>query len=232
MDRRKFKSMTAFLDMLWILLAGFGAMFIIAFMLIQPPAKNADVIKRAEYIVTLEWEALSSDDIDIWIMDPNGSIVCFRNKTAGFMNLEKDDLGRSNDTITDEFGNQTTVDINREVITLRGVIAGEYQVMIHVYSRVNKKGVTFAEGPPRPFTVEVIKINPYKIVYLKKGFYTSRGQEISVVRFSVGSDAGFIGYNNLPSSFIGSVGRGGSPAGLPQDYLSATASSPSTRRGV
>ena len=46
--------MTSFLDLLWILLAGLGAMFIIAFLLIQPPTKDADVIKKAEYMIVLE----------------------------------------------------------------------------------------------------------------------------------------------------------------------------------
>ena len=46
MDKNKFKSMTAFLDMLWILLAGFGAMFIIAYLMIQPPAKRLILLKK------------------------------------------------------------------------------------------------------------------------------------------------------------------------------------------
>jgi len=202
--------MTAFLDMLWILLAGFGAMFIIAFLMIQPPAKNADVIKRAEYIIVLEWEHTSTDDIDLWVMNPRGDIVSFRNKSSGFMNLEKDDLGGSNDTVTDEYGNQITIELNREIVTLRGVIAGEYQVMLHVFSRKyirvedihgdEQEGTTTADA--REFTIEIIKINPYEVVYKRTGNYTERGQEISLVRFTVNSDADFIMFNNLDSGFI------------------------------
>ena len=92
MNRQRFKGMTSFLDMLWILLAGFGAMFIIAFLLIQPPAKNADIIKKAEYIIVLSWDSEVGDDIDLWVRDPKGVTVSFKNKTGGFMNLEKDDL--------------------------------------------------------------------------------------------------------------------------------------------
>ena len=102
MDKNKFKSMTAFLDMLWILLAGFGAMFIIAYLMIQPPAKTADIIKKAEYIIVLGWDSEVGDDIDLWVKSPKNVTVCFRNKSGGFMNLEKDDLGRQNDTIVDE----------------------------------------------------------------------------------------------------------------------------------
>jgi hypothetical protein len=203
MDRVRFKSMTAFLDMLWILLAGFGAMFIIAYLLIQPPAKNADVIKKAEFIITLEWEPTSEDDLDIWIRDPSGNVVSFTKKAAGLMNLEKDDLGKTNDSFTDENGNVHTVFINKEVITLRGVVAGEYEVMIHVYSRKYQgganKGFDTSQGN---LSVEVIKINPYKVVYKNNYTYDKRGQEISVVRFSIASDGSFISYNNIPSDII------------------------------
>ena len=75
MDKSKFKGMTAFLDMLWILLAGFGAMFIIAYLLIQPPTKTADVIKKADYIIILEWDPESVDDIDLWVQDPTLSLI-------------------------------------------------------------------------------------------------------------------------------------------------------------
>jgi len=208
MDRARFKSMTAFLDMLWILLAGFGAMFIIAFMLIQPPAKNADVIKKAEFIITLEWEPTSEDDLDIWIRDPSGNVVSFRQKSAGLMNLEKDDLGKSNDSFTDENGNVHTILLNKEVITLRGVVAGEYEVMVHVYSRKYTKGFDMSQGN---LSVEVIKINPYGIVYKNNYTYNKRGQEISIVRFSIASDGSFIGYNTMPSNIIGNAGTNYNP---------------------
>tara|TARA_B110001454_G_scaffold216713_1_gene240482 strand:+ start:1730 stop:2428 length:699 start_codon:yes stop_codon:yes gene_type:complete len=211
MDKNRFKSMTGFLDMLWILLAGFGAMFIIAYLMIQPPAKTADIIKKAEYIVVLGWDSEVGDDIDLWVRSPKGVTVCFRNKTGGFMNLEKDDLGRQNDTIMDEFGNRIVLKINREIITLRGVHAGEYEVMIHVYNRemfqeLNAAGVKSGKlakrtGPIK-YTVEVIKINPYKIVYVKEGVYEHHKQEISIVRFKVDDDAEFISFNNKPSDII------------------------------
>jgi len=210
MNRQRFKGMTSFLDMLWILLAGFGAMFIIAFLLIQPPAKNADIIKKAEYIIVLSWDSEVGDDIDLWVRDPKGITVSFKNKTGGFMNLEKDDLGRENDAIQDEYGNVTVVKINRETTTLRGTVPGEYEVMIHVYSRefVNstkpdaKPGAQHRREGPVEYSVEVIKINPYKIVYATEGVYDQDKQEISIVRFTIGDDHEFEGFNNNPSNII------------------------------
>ena len=127
------------------------------------------------------------------------------------MNLEKDDLGRINDVITDEYGNETVIEMNREVITLRGVVAGEYQVMVHVFSRkFDPVSEAFIDHPVK-YNVEVIKINPYDVVYRQEGLYTTRGTEISVVRFTVDANADYISYNNLESDFINGVetGRGG-----------------------
>lgn len=214
MDKTRFKSMTSFLDMLWILLAGFGAMFIIAFLLIQPPAKQADIIKKAEYIIVMEWEFEDDSDLDLWVGDPSGTIVSFRNKSAGFMNLEKDDLGKRNDTIIDEYGEKTVLKINRETVVLRGVLPGEYEVMVHVYSRAFMGVVTqhgengdarvnkgFRKSPTK-FKVEVIQLNPYKIQYIYEGVFTLRWEEISIVRFTVDKDANWISFNTNPSNLI------------------------------
>ncbi len=195
-NKTRFKSLISFLDLLWILLAGFGAMFIIAFLLIQPPAKHADIIKKAEYMIILEWDKKSSDDIDLWVMNPKGGVVSFRGKSMGYMNLEKDDLGSKNDKVIDEYGVAHVLEINREVVTLRGVMKGEYKVMVHVYNRYP------VSETPEWFTIEIVKINPYKQVYLSTGTYTFRGQEHSVVRFTVDADANFKGFNSLNTNFI------------------------------
>ena len=196
MDKNRFRNMTSFLDLLWILLAGFGAMFIIAFLLIQPPAKNADIIKKAEYMIVLEWDKMSADDIDLWVQNPWGGIVSFRGKTMGYMNLEKDDLGAKNDTYVDQYGVRHIVRINREVVTLRGVREGEYSVMVHVYNRYP------VVDDEEWFTIEVIKINPYRQVFHTTGKYYGRGQEVSVVRFEVNAVGDFLGFNTLDDNFI------------------------------
>ena len=194
MDRSRYKGMTSFLDLLWILLAGLGAMFIIAFLLIQPPTKDADVIKKAEYMIVLEWDNQSKDDVDLWVQDPNGNIVSFINKSNGLMNLEKDDLGQRNDFVFNEYGKRTIVFLNREVVTIRGILAGEYQIMVHIYSRY-----PFGQREEAWYKVEVIKVNPYAIKIIKEGQYNVHGQELSVARFTLDKDGEFVSWNNHPS---------------------------------
>ena len=82
--------------------------------------------------------------------------------------------------------------------------------MIHVYSRefVNstkpdaKPGAQHRREGPVEYSVEVIKINPYKIVYATEGVYDQDKQEISIVRFTIGDDHEFEGFNNNPSNII------------------------------
>ena len=201
-DKQKFKSSIGFTDLLFNLVIGFVYLFVIAFILINPISKKGDVEKKADFLISIEWDHYLNDDIDLWVRDPAGNTVAFINKQAGLMNLEKDDLGFNGDEV--RMGNITkTVQLNREVVTLRGIIAGEYQVMAHVYNKL----YTVHNGKPTKdlpgtITVQVIKINPYNEVFISKYPYSEAGQEISLVRFKLNEDGDWLGHNTLESSII------------------------------
>lgn len=208
-NRLKYKSSIGFTDLLFNLVIGFVYLFVIAFILINPVAKKGDVEKKAEYIVVIEWNHEYNDDIDLWIKDPAGNIVSFLTKSSGLMNLEKDDLGTSNDSIVTN-GDTKTIFLNREVVTLRGTIPGEYEVMAHVY---NRKFTTYKgsarQDLPGDILVSVIKINPYFEAYTSKRPYIETGQNISLVRFSVADNNAYLGHNENPSDFITRKGTSG-----------------------
>ena len=208
-NKLTYKSSRGFTDLLFNLVIGFVYLFVIAFILINPVAKKGDVIKKAEYIVTIEWNHEYNDDIDLWIKDPAGNVVSFLRKSQGLMHLEKDDLGYSNDVYV-KGKKQEIIHLNREVITLRGTIPGEYEVMVHVYSRK----FTMVDGTGRqdlPGIIEasVIKINPYVETYFTRVPYNETGQTLSVVRFSVADEHAYLGHNNNPSDFITKKGTSG-----------------------
>jgi len=201
-NKLKYKSSIGFTDLLFNLVIGFVYLFVIAFILINPVAKKGDVIKKAEYIITIEWNHEYNDDIDLWIKDPAGNVVSFLRKSQGLMHLEKDDLGYSNDVYV-KGKKQEIIHLNREVITQRGTIPGEYEVMAHVYNRK----FTMVEGTARqdlPGMIEitVIKINPYVETYFARVPYIETAQTLSLVRFNVGEDHAYLGHNNNPSDFI------------------------------
>jgi hypothetical protein len=201
-NRNKYNSRVGFTDLLFNLVIGFVYLFVIAFILINPITKKGDVIKKADYLIVIEWDHNLNDDVDLWVQDPAGNTVAFVNKQAGLMHLEKDDLGYSSDEYRN--GNEVRlVNLNREVVTLRGVIPGEYHVMAHIYNKL----YTVHEGTPTrdlpgTITVQIIKINPYNEMYISKYPYSEIGQEISLVRFRLSDDGAWLGHNNQESDII------------------------------
>ena len=120
-----------FYDMLFNMLIAFVFCFIVALLAMNPKAlKAGDVPAKAEYIITLSWPDMDPNDIDTWVQNPAGDTVWFRAREAGLMHLDRDDRGLSNDTIVVN-GREVINPLNQEVVTLRGVVPGEYFVNAH-----------------------------------------------------------------------------------------------------
>ena len=191
---RKYSSNLAFVDFLFILLLAFISMFILALILINPITKKSEVERKAEFLITLEWSEKSDDDVDLWVEDSLGNIVSFTNTTAGLMYLDKDDLGTSNDTIYLPDGTEQIIYLNREVITLRGWVEGEYIINTHVYSK---------RGPnPIEVRIEMLRLNPYKILFKENFILRKRGEEITVRRVTLDKDGHLVSTNKLQKSFV------------------------------
>ena len=199
----RFKSSLGFIDLLFNILLGFAFLFIIAFLLIKPEAKKKDFDRRAEFVIILEWDHDAPDDLDLYVQDPTNSKVSFRLPIANYMHLDKDDLGVRNDTIINADGTTSTVKINREVVTIRGIIAGEYIINAHYYStRVyngsqlepNERTIDYRSKPQRALTVkiELHKVTPYKILWAGEKKFTHRGQEETFLRFRLDVDGNII----------------------------------------
>lgn len=180
----KYKSTVAFTDLLFNVLVGFVFLFVIAFILINPIAKKSNIIVPAEYMIVLTWPDENDDDIDIWMRDPNGEIIGYQKKDNGVMHLDRDDIGSANDKM-DIDGQSVTIKLNREVVTLRGILPGEYNISIHYYRRNTQ------DDSRVPVTVEVSKINPYSVVYKQTQEFTTQGQGINYYKFTVRPDGNF-----------------------------------------
>ena len=184
-----------FYDMLFNMLIAFVFCFIVALLAMNPKAlKAGDVPAKAEYIITLSWPDLDPNDIDTWVQNPAGDTVWFRAREAGLMHLDRDDRGLSNDTIVVN-GREVINPLNQEVVTLRGVVPGEYIVNARYYETKNEAAV--------PVTVSVVKVNPRAEV----GFYgqaqlAKKGDEVTVVRFTVLPDGSVGAINTLPKNLV------------------------------
>ena len=201
---RKYQSNLAFVDFLFILLLAFISMFILALILINPVTKKSEVERKAEFLITLEWDKESRDDVDIWVEDPLGKVVSFRNKTIDVMHLDKDDLGQLNDTIRFPDGTTQVIHLNREVVTLRGWVAGEYTINAHMYNKRDRTHPSNANtyGHPTNVKVEMLRINPYKILFEEKFTLTHRGEEVTIRRVTLDKKGEIIATNKREKSFV------------------------------
>jgi len=191
MSNEKYKSTIGFTDLLFNILVGFAFLFIIAFLLIKPEAKKEDFERRAEFVVVMEWDNDASGDIDLYVEDPTNKQVSFRYHNHNFMHLDKDDLGAMNDTVINADGSTTTIAINREVVTIRGIIKGEYVINGHYYSlrsydKINPK------KPAITVRVELHKVNPYSIMWVGEKLFNHRGQEETFLRFRLDKDGNIL----------------------------------------
>ncbi len=165
----------AFTDLLFNALLGFAFMFFISFALIQKPVDEGNIESKAEFIISVEWEDYHPDDVDLIVEDPQGNIVYFQNKEDGLMHLDRDDRGTLADRLIID-GVNVENPANQEIITIRGIMAGEYIVNLLHYK------ANFVV--PLKTKVKIEKINPrLEIVYFGDHFLTKTGDELTAVRF-------------------------------------------------
>tara|TARA_Y100001970_G_scaffold291536_1_gene429054 strand:+ start:1183 stop:1815 length:633 start_codon:yes stop_codon:yes gene_type:complete len=206
MNRDRYKTSIAFIDLLFNITIGLAMLFIIAFLLINPIAKKGDIIVNAEFIITMSWPKDSKDDIDLYVMDPAGNIVYFRDKDNGLMHLDRDDLGDKNDQVSTDAG-IISFELNEEHLTIRGIVPGEYIVNAHWYSKAtysfkNNQGETYKPNDEIPVTIKVEKLNPYKIVYVGTKTFSKAGEEQTFLRFYVNAEGNVTKKNELAKALV------------------------------
>ncbi len=183
-----------FTDLLFNALLGFTLLFMIAITSINPPAKLGDIPAKAEIIVTTTWADGNSDDVDTWVESPDGEVIWYRSPEAGLMHLDRDDRGSENDTMT--VNGQTIVNpLNQEVVTVRGLLPGDYVVNVHRYKAVEKTALSV--------DVSVVKVNPkLEVVYYGTVELPEAGDERTAVRFSVARNGDINGINTLQKQLV------------------------------
>ena len=193
--RRIYYNNTSFLDLLFNTLVGFVFLFIIAFLLINPSLKKADIKTKAEFVITVTWDDDSKDDVDTWLQDPAGNVLFFKQKEAGLAHLDRDDLGVINDTITLGDGRRVEYNHNQELATIRGFITGEWVLNIHMYNKRDLK--------PTQVEVRIDKLNPnVQTVFYKKIVMKAKWEEVTVTRFVMTHQGDIISWDDLPKKLL------------------------------
>lgn len=183
---------TSFLDLLFNMLLAFVAMFILSFAMINITKTNKNFESKAEFIITITWPNDFDDDIDVYLQDPDKHLVMFKRKEDGLMHLDRDDLGFTNDVI-ETINGPIKYDENREILTIRGIVSGEYTLNIHAYRKKDQR--------PTPVNIKIDKINPlFKTVFSKQITISKEGEEKTVTRFTLDKKGEIISVNNLQKS--------------------------------
>ena len=196
----RYVSNVAFTDLLFNIVVGLAFLFLLAFILMNPIAKEKDVEEKSDFIIVMTWDDESGDDIDLWVRDPGGRIVSFRNRGIGVMHLDRDDLGLSNDKVQGPDGKIVYVYRNKEVVSLRGFSEGTYLVNAHVY---NKKPWKDKKMRRSNIKVELIKLNPYSEVAQAEFIAIGRGQEFTAFHFTLNADGEVIKLSSEREALIG-----------------------------
>ena len=169
-------------------------LFFIAVLSISPDAKDGKVDTKAEFIITMDWPDNHPDDLDLFVQDPIGNIVWYRHREAGFLTLDRDDRGGANDFILVN-GMKIPSPVREEIVTVRGLVPGEYTVNISHFQALT--------GQPVEATVKVQKLNPVaQLIFDDKVMVDHTGDEKTAVRFKLDAEGKVTDVQRRPKSLL------------------------------
>src|SRR5215467_8643804 len=169
-------------------------LFFLALLAISPEAKDRKIDSKAEFIITMDWPDNHPDDLDLFVQDPAGNIAWYRHREAGFLTLDRDDRGGANDFIIVN-GKKIASPIREEIVTVRGILAGEYTVNVSHFAATT--------GQPVEASVKVQKLNPVaQVIFDDKVTVDHTGDEKTALRFRVDAEGKVVDVQRRPKSLL------------------------------
>jgi uncharacterized protein YfaP (DUF2135 family) len=190
--KKQWNDIDPFTDILFNVLLTFTFLFLIALLLLNPPAKTGIVDPKAEFLVTISWKDGDPNDIDVWAEGPKGQRIWYKRPQAGLIHLDRDDRGMANDTQVVN-GKRITNPLNQEVLTIRGRSPGEYIVNVHYFKSEDRAEV--------PVTVYLAEVNPtLKVLHYTTTVLKRSGDEKTALRFTITPSGEVTNINQLQKS--------------------------------
>jgi hypothetical protein len=169
-------------------------LFFIALLAVSPDSKDGKIDSKAEFIITMDWPDNHPDDLDLFVQDPAGNIAWYRHREAGFLTLDRDDRGGTNDSIIVN-GKKIASPIREEIVTVRGIVAGEYTVNVSHFQATT--------GQPVAASVKVQKLNPTaQVIFDNKLMLDHTGDEKTAVRFRLDAEGKVVDVSQRPKSLL------------------------------
>jgi hypothetical protein len=172
-------------------------LFFIALLAMKPEPDPGKIERKAEFIITMNWPDQHPDDVDLYVQDPAGKLAWYNQRDQGLMVLERDDRGDTNDFAYVN-SKKIMVPIREELVSIRGVMAGEYTVNIHLYHHIARD--------PVPVSVKIEKLNPsVQVVDYKTIFLDHTDEEKTALRFTLGEDGNVVRTSETEKSLIDTI---------------------------
>ena len=169
-------------------------LFFIALLAVSPDSKEGKIDSKAEFIITMDWPDNHPDDLDLFVQDPAGNIAWYRHREAGFLTLDRDDRGGANDFIMVN-GKKIPSPIREEIVTVRGIVPGEYTVNVSHFQATT--------GQPVAASVKVQKLNPTaQVIFDNKLMLDHSGDEKTALRFRLDTEGKVIDVQQRPKSLL------------------------------
>ena len=174
-------------------------LFFIALLAIKTKEDEGKVDPKLEFLITVGWPDKHPDDIDMFVQDPIGNMVWYRRRESGFMVIDRDDRGGLNDFIMVN-GQKVSSPIRQEIVSVRGIVAGEYTVNIYHFAALT--------GKPVPVTVKVEKLNPkVQVVHYDTIELDHGGEEKTAVRFVIDKAGNVTEVSHAQMSLVQTLNR-------------------------
>jgi hypothetical protein len=169
-------------------------LFFIALLAVSPDSKEGKIDSKAEFIITMDWPDNHPDDLDLFVQDPAGNIAWYRHREAGFLTLDRDDRGGVNDSIIVN-GKKIASPIREEIVTVRGIVPGEYTVNVSHFQATT--------GQPVAASVKVQKLNPTaQVIFDNKLMLDHAGEEKTAVRFRLDAEGKVVDVHQRSKSLL------------------------------
>jgi hypothetical protein len=192
---KRYNDNTSFLDLLFNFLLATTILLVIAVLHIVVENNKADIKSEAEYVITLTWDRTKDIDVDIWVKDPSGNLLWYRQKEISIMHLDRDDKGHlGQDWTTDKFG-EIHYNPNQEIVTIRGIQSGEWIINLHMF-----RTLSFALLPV-DVDISLIKLNPKATtVFQKKVVLSKYWEQKTIARVTISDDGSILQVDDGPSA--------------------------------
>ena len=169
-------------------------LFFIAFLALSQQKDTGKIDTKAELFVSMTWPDNHPDDFDLFVQDPLGNVVWYRRRDIGFMSLERDNRGGANNFINVN-GEKILSPSRQELVSIRGIVAGEYTVNVYHFSA--------RSGLPVPVTVTVEKLNPHVTVVARETLTMDKERfEKTAVRFTLDAKGNVVSTSRVDRSIL------------------------------